>query len=319
VTRASLTSRAIGVALISATSLLLAPSAHAASSSASVYPGTSPQVASLVARSGRISRLPHAAIPQLLGGGADSAYRLYPSSRACSGSLKGCAFGDLSSSRIIVLFGDSHILMWLPALVPAAERAHVKLDLIYENSCPVALIGNFSIVPGSYGSLVDCEKWRNAAIAVIHALNPSGVLIGERTTLVYSQPKDIPFTAAQWQGALATTITRLKTPSMRVAVMQDTNWFELDPMQCLAAYPGDVHKCDEPFPDMKDRSHNLAEWRAARATGSTYVFTRRWLCTTICSPVIGPFITNYDNGHLSATYASYLSLVVGKALQPLFR
>jgi SGNH domain (fused to AT3 domains) len=318
VTRVSSTIRTLGAAAVTITSLL-APAAHLKSASAPVVPGTPAQVASLVAQSGQIVKLPPAAVPQLYSGGSDTAYRLYPTARACSESLKGCAFGDLSSSKVVVLFGDSHILMWLPAIVPAAMRAGVKIDLMYADDCPVALIGNFSIVTGSYGSLVGCEQWRNAATKVIHDLDPMAVIIGERSTLILSEPSNVPYTAQQWQLSLEATILRLKTPTMKIAVMQDTNWFDLNPMQCLAAYPAHVQRCDEPFPNAKNPGHDHAEWRAARATGSDYVFTRRWLCTTICSPVIGPFITNFDNGHLSATYASYLSVVVGDALQPLFK
>jgi hypothetical protein len=307
------------VAATVATTSLLAFAAHPRSTSTRLVPGTPAQVASLVARSGRIMKLPNAAIPQLFAGGTDTAYRLYPSARACSESLKGCAFGDLASSKVVVLFGDSHILMWLPAIVPAALRAGVKIDLMYADDCPVALIGNFSIVTGSYGSLVGCEQWRNAATKVIHALNPMAVIIGERSTLIVSLPGDVPYTPEQWQLSLETTIVRLKTPTMRIAIMQDTNWFDLNPMQCLAAYPADIQRCDEPFPNTMNPGQDRAEWRAARATGSTYVLTHQWLCTTICSPVVGPFITNFDNGHVSATYASYLSVVVGDALQPLFK
>jgi SGNH domain (fused to AT3 domains) len=298
---------------------LLGLSAAAVRAPASDTPGTPSQVASLVGQSAHVTRLPSAAVHQLEIGAMDDTYRLYPSTQACSGKLSGCAFGDTASQKVVVLFGDSHILMWLPAIVPAATKAKVKIVLIYSNSCPVALIGNFWMYPGSYGSLVGCEKFRNAAISVIHAMNPSAVIIGERTTLVYSEPSNVLFTALQWQLALETTILRLKTPTMKVAVMQDTNWFDLDPMTCLAANPNQVQKCDEPFPNPKNRGNPHAEFRAAKATGSAYIYTRRWLCTAVCSPVIGNTITNYDNGHLSATYASYLSIVVGNALRPFFQ
>ncbi|HEV3213621.1 MAG TPA: SGNH hydrolase domain-containing protein, partial [Acidimicrobiales bacterium] len=209
-------------------------------------------------------------------------------------------------------------LMWLPAIVPAATRAKVKLVLIYQNSCPVAIIGNFSLYQGSYGTMVGCERFRNVAIKVIHAMNPSAVIIGERTTLVYSEPKHVLFTAQQWQLALQTTILRLRTPTMKIAVLQDTNWFDLNPMTCLAAYPAQVQKCAEPNPNPVSPGNSRAELNAARFMGVSYIFTRRWLCTTVCSPIVGHYITNYDNGHLSATYAAYLSTVVGDALKPLF-
>jgi len=310
----SLWNRCVAIALSASVALL---SAGVLGPTRSVAPGTPRQVASLVAQSSHITRLPSAAAAQLLDGGHDTSYRLYPSSWACAGSLTGCVFGDASSHKVVVLFGDSHMLMWLPAIAPAATRARVKLVLIYANSCPVAIIGNFSLYQGTDGTLVGCERFRNLAIEAIRAMNPSAVIIAERTTLVYSEPSHVLFTPLQWQLSLETTILRLKTPTMKIAVMQDTNWFDVNPMSCLAAYPSQVQRCDEPFPNRKDHSNWRAEYYAAKAMGAQYVWTRPWLCTAVCSPVIGRYITNFDNGHLSATYAAYLSRVVGDVLKPI--
>src|SRR3954468_24500468 len=35
-----------------------------------------------------------------------------------------CVFGDKASAVRVMLFGDSHAGMWLPALMPIAERRH---------------------------------------------------------------------------------------------------------------------------------------------------------------------------------------------------
>jgi SGNH domain (fused to AT3 domains) len=293
--------------------------ARAGSLKGTPAPGSPAEVARLVAASDRISTLPKGAIPQLFEGYADNPYRLYPRSQACSGYLRGCAFGDVHSKKVVVLFGDSHVLMWLPAIDPAAKRARIKLLLIYKNSCPVAIIGNFSLYPGSYGSLAGCEAFRNQAISVIHTLNPFGVIIGERTTLVYEEPAHTLYSAFEWQVALEATIQRLKTQTMKIAVLQDTNWFDLNPMTCLGAYPTQIQKCQQSYPNATNPGHAKAEWRAARATGAHYIFTRSWLCAKECSAVVGHYVTYSDNGHVSATYAAFLSVVMGNALAPVFK
>ena len=86
---------------------------------------------------------------------------------------------------------------------------------------------------------------------------------------------------------------------------------------CLAAYPTQVQRCSVQNPNPKARQHVAAERAAAAAEGVAYVNPQGWLCTKVCSPVIGRMAAYYDAGHVSSTYAAYLAGVFGKALRPL--
>ena len=57
-----------------------------------------------------------------------------------------CVFGDSRSRQTIVLFGDSHAVMWLPAIEPAAARRHWRLIVLWQPTCPVARISHFTYV-----------------------------------------------------------------------------------------------------------------------------------------------------------------------------
>src|SRR6202035_5006703 len=85
-------------------------------------PGSASQVARLVASSGRIEVLPNNLVPSLQDAGNDDAVSYYPVTEPGCTSRSQCVFGDLHGTHTVVLFGDSHALMWLTAFVPIATR-----------------------------------------------------------------------------------------------------------------------------------------------------------------------------------------------------
>lgn len=280
-------------------------------------PGTPAQIQALVKASASTSRLTPVIEAQLESSRYDIAWRIYPSldHTGCE-TPTSCVFGDTSSSKVIVLFGDSHAMMWLPAIAPIATKDDQRLVVMWLPSCPVANLKDFSydkstpITPG-------CTAWRTTAISEIHAMKPELVLLGERTAQVYSQPSDKLFTNAEWEAALKTPIEQLQGPTTKVAIIEDVPYYDVDPPQsCLAAYPDDiVKKCAVPYPNTKNPGHQTAEQAAAKATGAGFIPTVQWLCTKTCSTVVGNFISYYDQGHVSATYADYLSGVMGAAVE----
>ena len=48
-----------------------------------------------------------------------------------------CVFGDITSSKSVVLFGDSHASQWFPALERIARDNHWKLISFTKSACPV--------------------------------------------------------------------------------------------------------------------------------------------------------------------------------------
>ena len=215
----------------------------------------------------------------------------------------------------VVLYGDSHAQMWLPALAPVLQAAKERLVLIWRPGCPPTTIGVWDMTSHSVDK--GCTAFRTAMIAAIRKAKP-GAACCSRTGRRTSRGRNNKLTTnAAWQAGLEETISELKSPTTKVAVIGDVTAFTLDLPACLSAYPSAVQKCSVQNPNLKTHQHFAAERAAASAEGVTYLDPQPWLCTTICSPVIGTMAAYYDKFHVSATYAEYLAGVWATALKPL--
>jgi SGNH domain-containing protein len=294
---------------------VLAVAAGASAAPELPKPGTAAQVAALVSASSSIETLPSKLVPPLTQVPWDSPGTYYPvANRACGGVSK-CIFGDTASEATIVLFGDSHAQMWLPALVPVAKAAGDRLVLVWEPGCPAATVSVWDAPTHSVNA--SCNRFRTSMVARIKKLDPVLVLLADRTSDIPGA-NNRPTTSLEWQTGLAQTITELKTTSTHVAVIGDITVFSpLQLPQCLATFPTAVQTCSVMNPNGKTTQHFAAEMAAAKAEGVRYINPQPWLCTTVCSPVIGTMAAYFDTFHVSSTYAEYLSGVWATALKPL--
>ena len=51
-----------------------------------------------------------------------------------------CILGDTTARRLMVVYGDSHALMWLPAFDNIARTAHLRLVILAKPACPAELV-----------------------------------------------------------------------------------------------------------------------------------------------------------------------------------
>jgi hypothetical protein len=276
-------------------------------------PGTAAQVKALVAASTKINKLTPALSAELANASSLSTRSVYPS--VGSACLTACAFGNLASSKTIVIFGDSHALMWLPTVI-TAEPAY-KIDLFWDQTCALAAIPGLYFKDGVQNA--NCAPFRSGAIAAIKTIDPKLVILGERTYQAYTTG-GVPVSDATWAKALEATILKIKSKTTHVALMQDVIAFDLHPIDCLAAYPSNIQKhCTVLNPNPKTPAHQPAEKTAATVTGIKLVITIPWFCTTRCSPVVGTYIVHSDQGHISVPYAKYLAGVLATAIAPLLK
>ena len=245
--------------------LLLGPvSAWAATSGP--QPGTAAQVAALVKASTSITSLTSTTAAEL---SKDSPVRAVnttcptPGSCGCFTATQ-CVYGDLTSKKTVVLFGDSHALMWLPAVTWAASAARFKLILIFAISSPIA-----SLPDAKYKGVLpnpNCNQWRHQSISLIKSISPKVIILGERTARVVSSLTGRRYSAQQWQRALEATMASLSSPRRRIALLEDIPYASnFSPAACLAANPSNVQACSIPFPNPKAPGQQVAE--ASRSEG----------------------------------------------------
>jgi hypothetical protein len=293
--------------------LLAAPGAWATSPPP---PGTASQVAGLVAKSHRITALPSGLTPSLASASSNTPEDVYPSTKLGCASTTQCVFGDKASSKVIVLFGDSHAAMWLPALLPIATHDHYRVVLLFDLGCPAVDVTIWNPATGT--DYTTCNTARSSDISQIIGLKPKVVLLASRSAQAKSSAKRF-FTNAQWEAGLEKTISLLKPSKAKVGVLGDITLMNVVPPQCLAAHPTGVQSCAtaSPNPIKHNQGHQTAEKAAAAAARVLYVNTIPWLCTTTCSAVIGSMEVYSDKWHITVTYATYLSTVFGDSIKKL--
>ena len=227
-------------------------------------------------------------------------------------SIPTCAFGDVNSTRTMVLYGDSHAAMWFQALNYIALANHVKLVYLVKDACP-AIDLPFGDPPG-YGAPGDeftsCDEWHRFALERIRQLRPDMVLISQEAVL---GPKQVPYSANRWESATTETIEELGVPASRVVILGNIPGFSGEGPQCLALHPDDVQSCsgwNSPYFVL----HNAAEQQAADRTGARYINVVPWFCSSICTDVVGRYEPYWDRAHVDADYSFALIQVLSQAL-----
>lgn len=228
----------------------------------------------------------------------------------CSPTTSGCVFGDTKSSVVVVLFGDSHARMWLPAIIPIATVDRLRLVVVGRDGCPL-------VAPGTSPRFGGCSSVIRHDVTVMDGIKPAAIILADRTT--YSG-----VTSARWQAGLTGTIDALRPSGARVAVIGDIQVFDSglvsDLLECLADHAAAVQDCAVPNPNPAAPGQEVAERRAASLAHDLYVNPTPWLCTRReCSPIVGGNIVYWDAFHVSASYAASLAGVMAGALRTFLR
>jgi hypothetical protein len=286
-------------------------------SSAPLLPVASAQeVLDLVGKASAIKRIPADLRPPLANLGTDfaitAAGQAGCNTSTVSQSPKDCEYGDPAGANTVVLFGDSHAGMWLPAFDLAARRAHWRVVLLFRPGCAAAKVDLWD--EDNKRPDKDCNTWRDWAIGRIRESNAQVVAL---TSIFYAKDfEQKPITEKVWDDGLAATIGGLKANGGRVLILGDIPFPAQSTPDCLAAHQDDVQACATPRQVAVLKDHNAAEKATAQTSGAEYVDVTPWLCDeSVCPAVIGTMGVYRDRAHISATFAAWLSGVIGDVLR----
>lgn len=296
--RRALAAAAISVVLTGA--LVAAPVGGASA------PASAARIRALVAASVTISSLTPALTADVQLESQQTADLVYKIPFTCL-KANTCILGDRHAKATVVLFGDSHVRMWLPALIGRANADHFRIVIVGEDGCPAVHV----TFPSSFAT---CRGVLARALGETASLHPSVVIVADRTTWLSSIPQ------SAWRSGFLYTLKSLEKTGAAIAVMGDIHIFATPILTCLVIHPHHVQECSITNPAHQTPTHASAERSAAAAAHVAYVDPTPWLCTsTACSAVIGPFIAYSDSFHVSVPYVKYLSGVVDDALAATLR
>jgi hypothetical protein len=230
-----------------------------------------------------------------------------------------CTFGDTSSPRTVLLFGDSHATMWFPALNAIANARHWKLVVWTKATCPPVDVSLFS--PDLGREYSECTYWRSEVMARIATLHPMLVALGIAPN--YDAPYGIVQNGPEWLAGLSRSIRAVEASGARVVLIGPVPSPGNVVPDCLSAHLYDVAACDVTPGDAHegpglvgyDNAGDMAESRAVARAGGTYIDVKPWFCTRATCPVIVDNLLVYrDNSHLTVPYATYLAPVLSDEL-----
>ena len=221
-----------------------------------------------------------------------------------------CTLGDPTGTKLMVVYGDSHAAMWLPAFDAIAKAAKWRLVILEKWACPAneATIGFFTVP----GVSTTCTAWHSWATNWINRHSPDLLVISESDH--YVQPGDKAFAAASWAQGLAELFASVNLPRDKVMLLGTTPYPPQIASVCLAAHPDEVSRCDTTIEEAGLNFINADEAAAARSQ-IRYIDSLPWFCATVCPPIVAGHVI-YDTGgdHITVDWAEYLEDVLAEAL-----
>ena len=229
-----------------------------------------------------------------------------------------CPRGDTSADRTIVVFGNSHARMWIPAFDEIGKTLGYKTYYFVKPNCAASLVSVGELVPGS-PLWPECDDFRSWALDQIATLHPDLAVVassGPNPVLYDSAGHRIPSSGIDdaARDGYVRLFTMLATTAQRTVLLRDVPKSENLPDECLTKKGNDLGDClFKPLAaSVNDADISVA---AAGQTGTEVVDPTRWVCWDgSCPAVIGDVLPYRDRGHLTTVYAAGLSDELAGAL-----
>ncbi|HEY0249795.1 MAG TPA: acyltransferase family protein [Gryllotalpicola sp.] len=219
-----------------------------------------------------------------------------------------CAFGADGLPRM-VLFGDSHAAEWQPALARVAAREGFQLVTQTKSSCRSVLEHQ----PGDLARDRACASWRQAVLRQLAAEPPAVVVLANFDGAATSNSGQA---SAEWSAGLRGTVAALPHTT-RVVLLADTPDLRSSPIPCLSQHLEHTAPCATPAAHALRSTGRAAIEASVSQTRASHVDLNRYLCGTVCPPIIGDTLVYRDANHLTATFAAQLAGPLDAALRPL--
>jgi peptidoglycan/LPS O-acetylase OafA/YrhL len=207
-----------------------------------------------------------------------------------------CAFGDLSATKTMVLYGDSHAAQWFPALEKLANEKGFRLYSFTKSACPA-----IDVVRDSIGAfqMSNCAAWRKSTIARIAQIEPDFILISSFEH--FSPPKGVTNVNNWWAEGSQRTYAQLNSLTPILTYLIDTPRPDRDIPNCLASTAAD--KC---LASLGLGIPQVADFEL--------IDPASWLCEITCPAIVRNNVAYRDASHISVATSLELDSRLWQAL-----
>ena len=205
-----------------------------------------------------------------------------------------CNYGDPNGTKTVVVFGNSHSAMWVPALAVAAKADHWKLYPVVKESCGY---DTYTDVVPHLNAANACSSWYGWAKKVIARLHPNVIVMGSYTFTAY------------WALGERIVISQLRPLTKRFVLLSDSPWIPA-PAQCLLYLNSTQGTClrhESPRRvAVQVKTHAIATVMHVQ-----YLDITPLLCDERrCPSVIDGIIPTADGSHVTPQYSTFVALAL---------
>jgi hypothetical protein len=209
-----------------------------------------------------------------------------------------CKLGDTASQKTLVLFGDSHALMWVPAVAAYARRYGYVVRPVLKYSCDL-----------QNWNRGQCVTWRRWAYKETRSLHPKLVLLG---TFYNASPETV--SQELEVSRLTTMADGVRSAASKVVLIGDPPGVGVNPAPCLLGTRARMSTCSYQTYGETAELTDAAEG-AADSFGA-FLDTTPWFCfDNVCPMVIGQTIAYFDQSHITTQYAEELAPLFTSGLE----
>ena len=210
---------------------------------------------------------------------------------------KDCSYGDLTSKKTIVLFGDSHAAQWFDPINSIAIMEGYKLISLTKSACPAIKLP--IATRGSYNNN-ECRQWQSNSIERIKKITPD-ILIVSNFSHFNLKPKQ-ESKEHYYLNSQQDLYQELEKYVGKLIYISDTPKPTKNIPRCLSHKT--IDSCDE----------------IIRSSGAVYkgfikIDPYNWFCDATCLPVKEDLIVYRDASHISKDAANFVTKDLEKALK----
>jgi hypothetical protein len=209
---------------------------------------------------------------------------------------KVCNLGDPTGTKTLVVFGNSHSVMWVPALSLIAKAEGWKLYPIVREACAYEVFVN---VDQFWNPKNPCSTFYVWAMTTIERIHPDVIVMGS-----YDE-------SPGWIAGEEQVVRQLKPLTKRFILLGD-DVEGVAPESCLALPGATQGTCAR---REGSNAHVLQAQKIATTRKVNFLDIRPLMCEDeICPAEIGGFIPTKDSAHLTPQFSTFVAPALALAL-----
>jgi hypothetical protein len=226
-----------------------------------------------------------------------------------------CWYGSSSAKKTVVIFGDSFVGNWIPALNIAGQKLGFRVAEFSFVGCTTPFVDP-SASPGFDGAEVKaCIVFHKNLPRSVNKLDPEAVIAanGSPSWGALGNPSFI-----ENLGKAFDEMTTASNHPIRILLGTGPELPESAP-SCLATHPASINLCNFKYGPGSEFSAALQRDSNTVAGAQVHLIpTYQWLCLNeVCPTVVGHIDVYADADHLTVAISKFLSTLLEGALTPL--